>query len=92
MWRATWKPGLSIERVDNNGDYRPGNCVWADDFTQANNKRNNRIIDTPRGQMTAAQAARTFGISYTALRTRLHRGQSIENLFPPSSQNAVPSA
>jgi hypothetical protein len=76
-------PGMSVDRIDNNGDYSPENCRWADDVEQGNNKRNNRIVDTPRGSMTAAEAARSFGISYAKLRTRLHRGQPVAELFSP---------
>lgn len=35
--------GLSIERLDNNGDYEPCNCIWADSVTQSRNRRNVKL-------------------------------------------------
>jgi hypothetical protein len=39
-----YQDDLTIERVDNNGNYEPANCVWVPKPEQARNKRNNRLV------------------------------------------------
>jgi hypothetical protein len=40
--------GFSIERVNNDGNYEPSNCLWADRGTQNRNKRKSAV--RPRGR------------------------------------------
>ena len=32
-------PGLMLDRIDNEGNYEPGNCRWTDKWTQSRNRR-----------------------------------------------------
>lgn len=70
--------GYSLDRINNDGNYEPGNVRWADKYTQQNNKRNNRLL-TVRGQtLTLAQWGREMGISDQTINSRLRRGLSPE--------------
>lgn len=74
---ATWRAGLTLERIDNSGPYTKENCRWATPMEQGANKRNNIWVDTPRGRMTLAQVSRNFGIPKPTVRWRYHQGKSL---------------
>lgn len=63
----------SLDRVDNNGDYSPTNCVWSLPEVQQNNKSNNRIINYDGRSMTLAQWSRELCVGHTTLDNRLKK-------------------
>ena len=65
--------GMSIDRIDVNGDYCPENCRWVTVNTQNNNKRNNRYISYKGETKTLSEWAEYFDMSKQKLWQRLIR-------------------
>ena len=71
-----YQKGLSIDRIDVNGNYEPSNCRWADSKTQGRNKRDT-IFMAYEGQVLPLQTVvELSGIKRTTLARRLKSGWS----------------
>lgn len=68
--------GHTLDRIDPNGDYEPGNCRWSTHKEQMNNTRGNHILRVDGRALTIAQWGSETGIRAATIWERIRRGWS----------------
>lgn len=78
MMEHGYHPGLSIDRIDNDGPYAPWNCRLTDRFVQSNNRSNARGICDGEEVLTYAQFCHKYKVDNHYIRNRLDKGYTLD--------------
>lgn len=69
---------MSLDRINNNGNYDPSNCRWVSMKLQANNRSNNILLNICGETLTLTECCEKYGLSYYKYQKRRWKGHNIE--------------
>lgn len=81
-----YEEGLSIDRVEVDGNYEPSNCEWVTHEVQCNNKTTNILITIRNKTQTMAEWAKDCNIPYDKFTKRYYSGTRGKALLEPFTE------
>ena len=76
-----YKEGLTIDRIDVNGNYEPSNCRWLTIQEQQQNRTNTVYVIINNKRQSLNELCKKNNVSYNLAYQRLRKGKPIQDLF-----------
>ena len=76
-----YEDNLTIDRIDNNGNYEPSNCRWVTMAEQMKNTRNCRYLEYKGEKHCVMEWVRILGITKRSIANKLYKGFPLEKII-----------
>lgn len=83
-----YREDLTIDRINNNGNYEPTNCRWVTSKEQSRNTSKNKLLNYKGETHCASYWAEKLNLNYYTLLTHLRKGMSVKNALEYQRRSA----